>query len=93
MADAQSLLLTDREVGELLHVSRSTVWSLMATGELRSIKIGRARRVTREAVESFVARRVREGADSGGSTPNIAATKLLAHEHGTATIQRHGDDT
>jgi excisionase family DNA binding protein len=41
---------------EFLSVSRSTVYELMATGELPSAKVGRCRRVPRKALREFAAR-------------------------------------
>jgi excisionase family DNA binding protein len=49
------LLLTVREAAELLGVGRSKIYELLAGGILESVKIGRARRVPREAVELYVA--------------------------------------
>lgn len=49
------MLLTVEEVAEILSVGRSTVFEILATGELRSVKICRARRVTVAAVREFVA--------------------------------------
>lgn len=39
-----------------LRLGRSTVCNLIATGELESVKIGRARRIPQDALESYVAR-------------------------------------
>ena len=50
-----SVLLTAEEVAEILSVGRSTVFEVIAAGELRSVKIGRARRVTVAGVREFVA--------------------------------------
>ncbi len=47
-------LLTVKDVAGLLRVSRKTVYDLFYKGELESIQIGRARRVTREALERFL---------------------------------------
>ena len=49
------LLYRPEEAAEALSVSRATVYELMAAGTLASVKIGRSRRVTREALEQFVA--------------------------------------
>jgi excisionase family DNA binding protein len=38
-----------------LGVGRSTVYELLAEGTLPSVKIGRARRITRTAIDDFVA--------------------------------------
>lgn len=49
------LLLTVRQAARELGLSRSTIYSLISTGELASIKIGRSRRIPWEAVVAFVA--------------------------------------
>jgi excisionase family DNA binding protein len=47
-------LLTVPEVANLLRLSEETVWRHMRSGEIESIKVGRARRITREALAAFV---------------------------------------
>ncbi len=48
-------LLRPEQVAEVLDVSRNKVYELMAAGRLRSLKIGRARRVTIVALQDFIA--------------------------------------
>jgi excisionase family DNA binding protein len=48
------LLLRPEEVAQALNVGRSTVFELMCTGELRSVKIGALRRVPTDAVTEFL---------------------------------------
>jgi excisionase family DNA binding protein len=56
----ESLLLTPEEVAAELRIARSRVFELIASGELRSMKIGRSRRVTRQALGAFVQRLVED---------------------------------
>jgi excisionase family DNA binding protein len=49
------LLATAEEAAEILNVGRSTVFELMRTGRLRSVKIGRSRRISYDALREFVA--------------------------------------
>ncbi len=49
-------LLRPEQVAEVLDVSRNKVYELMAAGQLRSLKIGRARRVTIIALQDFIAK-------------------------------------
>jgi excisionase family DNA binding protein len=49
------LLATTEEAAEILNVGRSTVFELMRTGRLRSVKIGRSRRISYDALREFVA--------------------------------------
>lgn len=48
------LLLTPAEAAERLSISRTKIYELMAAGSLRSIHIGRLRRVPVEALRDFV---------------------------------------
>jgi excisionase family DNA binding protein len=52
---AGRLLLRPEEVARSLGVSRTTVFELMRSGALRSVKIGAARRVSATALAEFVA--------------------------------------
>ena len=47
-------LLTVGEVQEMLSIGRTRVFSLIATGQLRSVLIGSSRRIPSDAVEAFV---------------------------------------
>jgi excisionase family DNA binding protein len=49
------VLLRPEEVAQALSISRSTVFLLMRSGELRSVKIGKSRRVPVDAVTEYVA--------------------------------------
>jgi excisionase family DNA binding protein len=49
------LLLSVAEVALLLRIHRTTVYDLLATGELRSTTLGRRRLIPRAALEEFVA--------------------------------------
>jgi excisionase family DNA binding protein len=46
-------LLKVPEVAARLSVSKSTVWRLVYSGELESVKRGRSRRITPEAVTAY----------------------------------------
>jgi excisionase family DNA binding protein len=47
-------LLTVEETAEILHIGRDKTYSLIRTGQLRSIKIGKLRRVSRAWIADFV---------------------------------------
>jgi len=55
------LLFTPEHAADRLDVGRTTVYALMARGELRSVKIGRARRVPAEALQEYVAKLLHAG--------------------------------
>lgn len=59
-----ALLFTPEQAAEVMSTGRTTVFRLMRTGELASVKIGRSRRIPRAAVEAYVAKLI---ADSGSS--------------------------
>ena len=48
------LLFKIEEAAKVLGASRSTVYRLMNSGQLVSIKVGSSRRVTRQALDRFV---------------------------------------
>jgi excisionase family DNA binding protein len=53
----QSLLLTVAEAAAVLAIGRTTLYELIATGQLATVHIGRAVRIPRAELEAFVARR------------------------------------
>lgn len=54
-------LLRIEDVADQLSVSRSMAWKLIAHGQLRSVRIGRAVRVRPGDLDAFVAAAAREG--------------------------------
>lgn len=58
MATDNRLLFTPEHAADKLDMGRTTVYALMASGELRSVKIGRSRRVPAAALEEYVGRLV-----------------------------------
>ena len=59
-----SLLLRPEEAADVLAIGRSKLYELMATGQLDSVRIGRSRRVSRQALAAYVAR-LRDDATPG----------------------------
>lgn len=53
------VLLSIPQVARRLFVARSTVYGLIATGDLQAVRIGRARRVPQSSVDRFIAERLR----------------------------------
>lgn len=49
------VLYTVKGAAELLSLGKSTVYELMAAGELPFVKVGRARRIRRTDVDAFAA--------------------------------------
>lgn len=52
---AARLLLRPEEGAEILNVSRARMYELMAAGKVRSIKVGRLRRIPVHEIERFIA--------------------------------------
>jgi excisionase family DNA binding protein len=46
---------TVEQVAEMLHVGRDKIYYLLRTGQLRSIKIGKLRRITSQHLAQFIA--------------------------------------
>ena len=46
---------TVEQVAEILHIGRDKVYYLLRTGQLRSIKIGKLRRITSQHLTEFIA--------------------------------------
>src|ERR1039458_10404680 len=79
------LLVTPEEAARRLLVGRTTVYALMASGELLSVNIGRCRRVPLSALRSFVTRLVDDKNSDrhhreygGGGRPLVLGSALAA---------------
>ena len=53
---SQNKSLSTREVAEILHVSKSTIYELIRRGEINSYRIGRKVRFTQDDVDAYIAR-------------------------------------
>jgi excisionase family DNA binding protein len=60
----ERLLYRVPEAARMLGLGESKTWELIARGELESVKIDGARRVPREAIESYVRRLREDGGDA-----------------------------
>jgi excisionase family DNA binding protein len=59
LQNAQGLeprLLSLKQACQVLGISRTSLYALLASNQLRSVTVGRRRLVTREAIDEFVAR-------------------------------------
>ena len=54
--ESKKLLLKVEDVCERLSLGRSKVYEMMASGELRSVQVGRSRRVPAPALDELLAR-------------------------------------
>jgi excisionase family DNA binding protein len=70
---AEKLLHSPDETAELLGCGRSYVFELIARGEIESFKVGRLRKVPREAIHDYI-QRLRDGAAQPvGSGDHVAS--------------------
>jgi excisionase family DNA binding protein len=58
--DTPRLMLTAEQTADALRIGRTTVFALVKSGELESVKIGRLRRIPADAVEAYAARLLTE---------------------------------
>lgn len=61
------LLYRVEEAAELLSVSRSRVYELIRSGQLRTVQVGKSRRVARRSLDEYVARLLRGSAGNGSA--------------------------
>ena len=52
--DLNSALLRATEVARILNISRAMAYQLMQRGEIRTVRIGAARRVRREDLQRYI---------------------------------------
>lgn len=45
---------TPKDVAEILHITRQTVYNYLKTGQLKGVHIGRDWRITQKSVEEFL---------------------------------------
>lgn len=57
------LLYRVQEAAELLAISRSKMWEIVLRGDIESLKLDGSRRITREAIETYVRRLAGGGGD------------------------------
>lgn len=60
----ERLLLRPTEAAELLGVGRTTMYALLATGEIPSVRVGKSIRVPAGALERWVSVRTAEPAET-----------------------------
>lgn len=55
---AGKILYRAEEAAELMSLSRTAVFGLIKTGDLRTVKIGKRRRIPRKSIEDYVTRQL-----------------------------------
>ena len=71
----ETVLLKIPEVMERLAVGRSKVYDLISSGALRSVKVGRSRRVPSDELERFVAELDDTRADIPAPVPRVSTAR------------------
>lgn len=56
MENVTSEWLTYRQAGELVGLSRTTLWQLVSAGEVQASRIGKAVRIDRRSLENYMRR-------------------------------------
>jgi excisionase family DNA binding protein len=73
VSDVEKLLLTPEEAAEALSVGRTKVYQLIGEGTLRSVRIGKCRRVPTSALVELV-EELTGSVDQGGIGATTVAT-------------------
>ena len=63
--DVQKILYTPTEAARALGISRSTIYLLMAGGDIPSVRIGSCRRVPVDGLRRYVAKLGKKGGAAG----------------------------
>jgi excisionase family DNA binding protein len=63
----EPLLCSPEEAAQLLGVGRSQMFELIGRGEVESVKIGRLRKIPRDAIDTYVGRLRAEAADAAAT--------------------------
>lgn len=78
------IILTVEEAAESLCVGRTTMYALIAAGDIESVRIGRLRRVPVQALEAYVERLRHSGDADVGWPRQDASYRSMKAESGAA---------
>jgi len=59
-ADVEALWLTYPEAQRLTSLGRTTLWTLVSSGEVRAARVGRAVRINRRSLEEYMESRTED---------------------------------
>jgi excisionase family DNA binding protein len=68
-ASPEPLVYSVEQAADLLGVGRTFMFHLLATGEIESFKIGKRRKIARDALHSYINRLRQEQSASGSDGP------------------------
>jgi excisionase family DNA binding protein len=63
-SDTEPLVVRPREAARLLAVGNTTLYKLIAAGEIASYVVGRSRRIPLASIKGYIARHLADGASS-----------------------------
>ncbi len=88
------LLLTVDEAAARLHLSRPTIYDLINSGQLRSFKVGRARRIPVHALDEYVTAQLKaDGAGAASSALDVRRPPVYRPEAGAGPVSSNGVGT
>jgi excisionase family DNA binding protein len=73
-ATAEKLLFTPEQAADMLGLGRTKLYELLATGDLRSVRIGACRRIPSSVLHDFVGRLLAEA--DASAPPSIGRSVL-----------------
>jgi excisionase family DNA binding protein len=76
--NVDELLCTPVEAAHALGMSRSTIYLLMESGDVPSVRIGASRRIPAEGLRRYVARLAAGANDQGPQAPGTRRTRETA---------------
>jgi excisionase family DNA binding protein len=56
--DGEALVVSPRRPGQLLAISRTTVYELLGRGELETFTLGKSRKITVASIKAYIDRRL-----------------------------------
>lgn len=65
--DTEPIAYPVPQVAKLLNIGVRTTWTLVHTGQLKSFKVGKARRVRRTAIDEYLDRQEEAAATEAGA--------------------------
>ncbi|NIZ91575.1 helix-turn-helix domain-containing protein [Kineosporiaceae bacterium B12] len=83
------MLLDIEEAGERLGISRSQMFRVLGAGQLRSVKIGRLRRIPVAALREYVAQLEAQAADDA-SIPRRPERPTVAERNSGSRFAKRG---
>jgi excisionase family DNA binding protein len=78
LAGREQILYSVEDAADMLGIGRTFMFQLIATGEINSLKIGRRRKVSRDALDAYIARLYAQQASPSAAAADNSAPKPTA---------------